>query len=74
MILSLSIFENIFLEIETVAFTALIFTQYALTLSEVLFYVHSAKLNPYSNDNIECGICFGIRGGHICISEIVIGF
>ncbi|CAD8189038.1 unnamed protein product [Paramecium pentaurelia] len=35
MILALVMFKNIFLEIETVAFTALIFNQYALTLSEL---------------------------------------
>lgn len=42
MILALVMFKNIFLEIETVAFTALIFNQYALTLSEVI------NINIYS--------------------------
>jgi phospholipid-translocating ATPase len=37
MILAIYLFKNIFLEIETVAFTALIFTEYAMTISEVSF-------------------------------------
>ena len=35
MLLSLLLFESSFLDIETITFTALIFTEYLLTLSEV---------------------------------------
>jgi phospholipid-translocating ATPase len=34
-LLSLALFKNIFLELETVCFTALIFTEYVMTLTEV---------------------------------------
>jgi hypothetical protein len=35
MLLSLSLFKDFFLELETVCFTALIFTEYVMTLTEV---------------------------------------
>jgi phospholipid-translocating ATPase len=51
-VMSIFLFKNIFIQLETVAFTALIFTEYAMTLSEVeriIFII--VKLHPHSNDH-----------------------
>ena len=46
MILSIALFKNIFISMETVAFTSLIFTEYAMILSEVEIWLnYLGKLN-----------------------------
>lgn len=73
MVLALVLFKNIFLEIETVAFTAMMFNQYALTLSSVVCVINLVALHSYSDDNIECGFSSILHPDTVPFSATVAG-